>query len=200
MMSDSYQLLHVTLTGFGDTTRTVRILSDSPLMTATVGINLAAAAAREARAALLVDGDTHARLVAGLLDMGNSTGIAEALSIPASLSSHVVRVAVGRDQYLKALLAGQGRMRKGNDRAPHVPREFEQQFQLLAKNYDLTVLLASSDAEKTAAWLPAADVILCARIGVTRVNWLARSVLHLRASGIRLRAVLLWAADAPKAR
>ena len=204
--SDSYQLLHVTLTGFGDTTRVVRVMSDSALLTATVGINLAAAAAREARAALLVDADSQSHLANSLLGITNASGIVEAMSVPSTLPSHIVRVAVGRDQYLKALFQGGSKSRKNekhtataHDDAARLT-EFEQQFRELAKEADLTVVLVSNEADKARPWLPPSDVILCARLGSTRLNWLMRSVLHLRASGIRLRAVLVWAADAPKAR
>jgi hypothetical protein len=203
-VSDSYQLLHVTLTGFGDTARIVRIVSDSAMLTATVGINLAAAAAREARAALVVDADSKARLASTLLGITNATGVAESLAAPSSLSTHVARVAVGRDQYLKALFAGGSRVRRnekinctGPEGSARIA-EFEQQLLALVNEHDLTVLLVASDGEPTAGWLPPADVILCVRLGATKLIWLTRSVLQLRASGVRLRAVLVWAADAPR--
>ena len=53
--SESYQLLHVTLTGFGDTSREVQVVSNDAVLAATVGINLAVAAARDSRSTLLVD-------------------------------------------------------------------------------------------------------------------------------------------------
>lgn len=53
--SESYPLLHVTLTGFGDTSRRVEVVSQDLALGATVAINLAAAAVHDSRSTLLVD-------------------------------------------------------------------------------------------------------------------------------------------------
>jgi hypothetical protein len=195
--SDSYQLLLVTLTGFGDATRAVRVLGDVPLLTAIVGINLAAAAAREARASLIIDGDLRARFVATLLELGQHAGIVESLTEPALLTSRVVPVSVGREQIVRALPAGGGAPHDAKTQPAEVRAAFETALSHLMDQEDFVVMLTSSEADVGAAWLPTADVILCARLGVTKLNWLTRTVIQLRTSGVRLRAVLLWAAPVP---
>lgn len=194
--SDSYQLLLVTLTGFGDTTRVVRVMSDAPRMAATVGINLAAASAREARTTLVLDGDLRVRLVAPMLELVNQGGIAEALTSPASLASRPVRINVGREQTMDALLAGSAST-AASPGTPTLRQQFVEQLQALLTDYDFTVIVAPNDIDVRADWVPSSDVILCVRIGATRLDWLTRAVAHAAASGVRVRGVLAWTARAP---
>ncbi|MEP6779463.1 MAG: hypothetical protein ABJC26_06200 [Gemmatimonadaceae bacterium] len=199
-VSEAYKLLHVTLTGFGDTAHAVRIIGDTGILSATVGINLAAAAARDARATLLIDADSEERLATKLLHIATKKGVAESAAAPNQLRSRIVRTKVGRDQYIDTLFAGRPRTQS----AAEEPANREQltalhdELQSLASEHDLTVILASRASNSNAGLLPSAnDAILCVRQGATKLNWLLRSAAQLRNDNLRLRAVLLWAANAP---
>ena len=199
-VSEAYQLLHVTLTGFGDTAHAVRVVGDTAILSATVGINLAAAAAREARATLLIDADSEERLATSLLHIAPKKGVAESTAAPDQLRSRIVRTKVGRDQYIDTLFAGAQRKRASAESAPQPEQQqaFHDELQLLANEHDLTVILAPSTGDSGAALLPSvSDAILCVRLGATSLRWLMRSTVQLRHSNLRLRAVLLWAARAP---
>lgn len=185
--SESYQLLHVTLTGYGDTSREVQVISSDALLSATIGINLAAAAVRDSRATLLVDVSTPPRIVSRLLKQpsGSATGFSKA-----SLATQVTPAKLGRDLSVDTLsLSGE------------VSNDTKEQLQDIAHDHDFTVVVRSDNAEGTTdSPLPATDVILCARVGVTRLDWLTSQTAELRATQHRVRAVLLWSTRAPSFR
>lgn len=189
--TDSYQMLHVALTAFGDVARNVRVASETPALAATVAINLAAAAARESRTALLVDGNLEAALVATLLRTGKKAGVAESLEFPAAAISRVVKVSIGRGQHIGALLAG-AKPLTGERVDEAQLASLQAALQPLFRQQDLVVLVSPGDVAAAAALLPTSDVILCARVGATSLGWLTGSVKQLRRDGNRLRAVILW--------
>lgn len=182
--SESYQLLHVTLTGFGDTSREVRVLSNDAVLAATVGINLAVAAARDSRSTLLIDATPNHSMVARMFGSSkkNARPTADA---GASLRSKLVRNRVGRDLFLDTIAL------------PAAPLATDELLQL-AHDHDFTVFVQPdapiAPAQET---LPAADVILCVRVGVTGLDWITRKTAELREQNQRLRAVLLWSTRAP---
>jgi hypothetical protein len=106
-------------------------------------------------------------------------------------------VLTGRDQTIDVLFAGE---RRGRPR-PTAERwvALADELRTLAVAYDLTIVLAPADGSdgSDAILATTSDVILCARLGVTPLDWLSRVTGHLRAGQLRLRAVLLWAADGP---
>jgi hypothetical protein len=185
--SESFQLLHVTLTGYGDTSREVQVISSDALLGAAVGINLGAAAARDSRATLLVDTSTPPKLVSRLLGAAENTA---PRGQSASLQSRMASAPVGPSLSVDTLtLVG------------HVSDDVQAELQELAHEHDFTVVVRNDhdDVESTSP-LPATDVILCARVGVTRLDWLMDRVRELRAQQYRVRAVLLWSARAPGGR
>ncbi|MEP6765533.1 MAG: hypothetical protein ABJB66_14555 [Gemmatimonadaceae bacterium] len=199
-VSEAYQLLHVTLTGFGDTAHAVRVIGDTGILSATVGINLAAAAAREARATLLIDADSDERLATKLLHIATKKGVAESTATPSELRSRIVRTKVGRDQYIDTLFAGRPKKATTSDESVNREQQnaLHDELQSLAREHDLTVILASRGSDSNVGLLPSAnDAILCVRLGATKLNWLLQSAIQLRNSNLRLRAVLLWAATSP---
>ena len=185
--SEAYQLLHVTLTGYGDTAREIEIISNDALLGATIGINLAAAAVRDARATLLVDAGPPPRLVNRLLRI---TGGDEKTASAAPLQSQLVKTRIGRDLSIDTLTFSTGASEAATA-----------QLQELANEHDFTVVIRSDITDPAqASLLPTTDVILCARMGVTRLDWLIRKTAELRAQHHRVRAVLLWATRAPSIR
>lgn len=192
--SEAYQLLHITLTGFGDTSREVRVVGTDAVVSATVGINLAAAAVRDSRATLLIDASVPAGTARRLLLLEG--GLVESAFRPsdsdtsASRNVPVFRTRVGRDLYLETALLPAG----ADALSPTEWRE-------LAKEHDFCVIVQPDTAAALRdAPLDSRDVVLCAQVGVTRLDWLTSRAEAVRANGQRVRAVLLWAAGVASAR
>ena len=191
--SEAYQLLHVTLTGYGDTSREVQVISSDALLGATIGINLAAAAVRDSRATLLIDASTPPHLVNRLLRNGADNSMVSNVSpsgAEVSLQTQLITMRLGRDFSLDTLtISGDS-----GDAA-------QEELQAIAHDHDFTVVVQGDGGDATqASPLPAADVILCARVGDTRLDWLITRTAELRAQQRRVRAVLLWATRAPSFR
>lgn len=192
--SEAYQLLHITLTGFGDTSREVRVVGTDAIMSATVGINLAAAAVRDSRATLLIDASVPAgtarRLLlrqGGRVDGTFQTSNSDVRGTP---NVPVFRTRVGRDLYLDTALAPAGADALSSS-----------EWRELAKEQDFCVIVQpDTTAAMRDAPLDSRDVVLCAQVGVTRLDWLTSHAEAVRANGNRVRAVLLWGAGAGSAR
>lgn len=192
--SEAYQLLHITLTGFGDTSREVRVVGTDAIMSATVGINLAAAAVRDSRATLLIDASVPAGTARRLLL--RQGGRAESAfrhthsDVRGKRNVPVFRTRVGRDLYLDTALAPAGADALSSS-----------EWRELAKEQDFCVIVQpDTDATLRDAPLDSRDVVLCAQVGVTRLDWLISRAETVRANGNRVRAVLLWAAGAASVR
>ncbi|MEO7998667.1 MAG: hypothetical protein ABI852_14555 [Gemmatimonadaceae bacterium] len=190
MASESYQLLHITLTGFGDTSREVQVVSNDIVLGATVGINLAAAAVRDLRATLLVDASAPPTIVSRLLRQSKISPASVSATDGSSMQSHVVRTRVGRDVFVDTLAVADARSEVA-----------QQELDDLVRDHDFTVIVqASGNSPELPLPLPAVDTIICARVGVTKLDWLIARTDELRAQNRRVRAVMLWAARAPSSR
>ena len=191
--SEAYQLLHVTLTGHGDTSREVQVISSDALLGATIGINLAAAAVRDSRTTLLIDASTPPRLINRLLrnvvDISKTAAVSTA-GPAVSLQAQLITTRLGRESTLDTLT-----LSSDHSDAAH------EELQAIAHDHDFTVVVRGDGGDATeASPLPGADVILCARVGDTRLDWLITRTAELRAQQRRVRAVLHWATRAPSVR
>jgi hypothetical protein len=65
------------------------------------------------------------------------------------------------------------------------------------RHYDFVVFV--TDTLAAAAVPPDTDVVLCARLGVTPLSWIARAVRTANEQSRRVRAVVLWADSLPLA-
>lgn len=190
LASESYQLLHITLTGFGDTSREVQVVSNDIALGATVGINLAAAAVRDSRATLLIDASTPPTIVSRLLRQPKNNPASAATDSAGSMLSHVARSRVGNDVYVDTLAVADARSEVA-----------QQQLDDLVRDHDFTVIVqAGADEPEHPFPLPVVDAIICARVGVTKLEWLTTRTAELRAQNRRVRAVLLWATRSPSSR
>ncbi len=188
--SDSYQLAHLSLTGLGDVARRVAVIGESSSLTATVAINLASAAAREARAVLLVDLDLKNRLLGELLHIKDRAGMSDVLMGSAELLGGLKEFPAGRDVYMTVLHGGERQPRAvGQERLTVVKEDLSR----LAARYDLTVIIAG-EVHLFNSILPSDDIILVAKATQTPTKWLSTAVSRIRSSGQRVRAVLLWKA------
>ncbi|MES2522816.1 MAG: hypothetical protein V4617_08980 [Gemmatimonadota bacterium] len=189
--AEAWQQLHLTLTGLGDVVRSARVIADQPLLGATLTINLAAAAARESRATLVVEAPSRTPLLSSLLRQNKPRGLLDVQQGRAELRETITEVPIGRDVAIDVMFAG-APVRN----APPVANRSElgEELRRVAARYDLALVMGDESAD---VGIAAHDVIVCARLGVTSLEWLSRVTIQARSSGHRLRAVLLWATDTP---
>ncbi|HEX3159312.1 MAG TPA: hypothetical protein VHQ45_12390 [Gemmatimonadaceae bacterium] len=201
--ADAYRVLHLSVATTGATLPVVTITGEEPAVVATVAANLAARAAMEARSTALVDLDRQHGLVASVLRVRGAPGVAEIGRGQASWPEATVSAIVGRDLTLDVIPAGEPVAPAGSAPAsaspPHTADEMRQELARVAARYDLTVLAAPiTDLARAGGTIaPAADVILCARVGVTRVRDLAAAASSLRGAGLRVHGLVLWDHDGP---
>jgi tyrosine-protein kinase Etk/Wzc len=188
--ADAWQQLHLTLTGLGDVVRTVRVIADQPLLGGTLAINLAAAAARESRATLLIEPPARTPLLALLLRQTKPRGILDVQQGRAEIREVVTEVPVGRDVAVAVLFSGNA---PGNPIAALARPDNGDEIRRISARYDLTLVVGDGPDVGVAA----SDIIICARLGSTSLEWLGRVTNQARADNHRLRAVLLWATDGP---
>jgi len=214
--SDTFVLLHLSLTGVGDMVSQADILSDVPIIGAAVALGTAAAAARDSRAVLIVETSREQALLAHVLNAKVRHTVDDVREGRVSAEEAVHVVTLDRDAHIDVLLAdtlrpeetgffrrrrraavppvrtprrpspSPGPASSGDVNATADPERAA--MQALATRYDLRLHLVG-EAE---GWAPARDVIICTRQGVTALSWLARAVHHTRSRQQRIRTVIVW--------
>ena len=189
--AEAWQQLHLTLTGLGDVVRAVRIVSDQPILGSTLAINLAAAAARESRATLIVEPPARTSMLAMVLRQNKPRGLSDVQQGRAGLREVVTEVPMGRDVAVDVLFSG---TTAGS--APTVSNrgEINEEVRRAAGRYDLTLVVGDPAVD---IGIASYDIIICARLGSTSLDWLSRTMQQARGGNHRLRAVLLWATEMP---
>jgi Mrp family chromosome partitioning ATPase len=195
--ADHYRLLWLALNTTEAPLSFVTVTGDEPALAAVVAVNLAAAAALDARSALVVDTDPAACGTASLLRRAAAPGYAEVLAGAAEWSEVIGAAPVGRDQHIDVVSSGRAASLPALDEA--LAARVRLDLARLARRYDVVVLLAPLAAAKDASRsvLPAPDLVVAARAGHTGVHDLRVDANALRRAGTRLRGVALWATDAP---
>lgn len=203
--NDAWPLLHLTLSHIGDMAREVQVLADQPTVAGAVGLNLASVAARESRATVIVDAALRAGAVVPLLPSGALIPAADHDQRGANDSWDGSRaLPLGRDASVDLLLPRRARQHGGRHSSPVAkPGEegasttSEQALASHLSQYDVVVYVtddAAADVVPTGT-----DLVLCARLGVTPLAWVSRSMRAADDDGRRVRAVVLWADDVPLA-
>ena len=203
----AWPLLHLTLSRIGDVAHAVEVMANQPLLSGAVAVNLAAVAAHESRATVVIDTDRCGRGVALLLPTSALT-TASRTDMRSDAHHHSQWDAprllnIGRDTSIDLVLPRRIRSRQtGADAVTSTATSHEAALMLaelpaLAAHHDLAVYLTDPDRQEP---LPLeADVVLCVQPGVTTMAWLSRMMRELEGRGRRLRAVVLWSADLPVA-
>lgn len=205
---DAWPLLHLTLSHIGDMARHVQVLADRPVLAGAVGLNLSAVAARESRATALVDAAQRAGAIIPLLpasvlerrgtrpahdddpdwDLSRELPLgrdaAVALVLPRRARSYRHRSAQPADPANNGSAAAQ---------EPDVRRALDERL----RHFDFVVFV--TDSSRAPVLPPDSDLVLCARLGVTPLAWLASAVRQADDTGRRIRAVVLWSSDVPLA-
>jgi hypothetical protein len=207
----AWTLLHLTLSRIGDVSRYVEVVADQPVLAGAVALNLSAVAAHESRATVLVDAAPRRGALVSLLPTSVLTS-ASASMASATMASNAARDAsghtpwdaprsmpIGRDMFIDIVLPRRVRSRHtGRDLGASLgAASLVTDLQRVAAHHDLAVFITDHDLDEP---VPSeTDVVLCARLGVTTLDWLSRTVWQLEDRGRRVRAVVLWSADLPLA-
>ncbi|HXF23621.1 MAG TPA: AAA family ATPase, partial [Gemmatimonadaceae bacterium] len=197
LTSESYRTLYLHLAATEASVPIVTVTGDIPGVVATIAANLAAVAAYEARSTLLVDGDPSTSSVSSVLRIESDPGLRGVLSGEIDLFSAIVPTTVGRDRPLDVLPSGHGRI---GTASPDAVRKLHDTLARMERRYDFIVIVApSSYAQlKTNTIVPAPDVVVCARVGVTQIADLRAAVKNLRAAGKLVHGIVLWDDEAPR--
>jgi Mrp family chromosome partitioning ATPase len=197
IISESYRTLYLHLAATDASVPIITVTGDVPAIVATVATNLAAVAAYEARSTLLVDADSTSNAVAAVLRLKSDPGVAGILNEKAELTDAIVSTTIGRDRPLDVLPSGNGRMTNvAMDRVQMLREDFLR----MERRYDFIVISAPTGYTQLATntIIPAADVVMCARMGDTHLTDLRAAVKTLRGVGRYVHGLVLWDDDMPR--
>ena len=190
--TDTYRQLYLSLADAATNLPIVAITGDEPSVVATLSVNLAVAAAHQARHALVIDADVTVHSVSAALHIDPAPGATESLTGEVEWPEVIVHVMVGRDRTIDVIPAG--RRRGPNETAARTLREAVAH---LAKRYDTVVVsapwLREVPLEQTVSASP--RIVVVARTGRTTAVGLKRLVAAIREAGGSARGVVAW--DAP---
>jgi Mrp family chromosome partitioning ATPase len=197
IISESYRTLYLHLAATGASVPVVTVTGHIPAVVATVATNLAAVAAYEARSTLLVDADPASNAVAAVLRIPSEPGLQGVLTGHEDWPRAVVTTTIGRDRPLDVLPGGTGRI--GNA-SPDAVRTVREALGRLERRYDFIVIAAPTSYVQLASntIIPAPDVVICARVGETRLDDLRAEVKSLRGIGRVVHGIVLWDEEAPR--
>ena len=197
IMSEGYRRLYLHLAATEANVPIVTIAGDVAAIVGTVASNLAAAAAYEARSTLLVDVDPATSIVAKVLRVPPNPGFAGIVTSASDWADSIISTTIGRDRPLDVLPAG---TRQFAQPSAEIAERIRGDFARMERRYDLIVIAAPTAfvLQNAAAILPSPDVVLCARIGHTRISDLKKSVDGLRGINLRVHGLVLWDDDLPQ--
>lgn len=184
---EAWSLLHLLLSNTGDVVAQVQVLAQEPVLAGQAAVQLAAVAARESRATVLVDGTRRGRTLEALVAQAprrRAEQRADRRPDDAADAEFLwddrQALVVGPDQVVHLLWPDRGA------RLSAVAEPLRRQL----GGYDLVVLLSDLAEPRT---VPAVrDVVLVLRAGVTPMAWLDAALRSLAAAGRRPRALVLW--------
>jgi len=197
IVSETYRTLYLHLAATGASVPVVTVTGHIPAVVATVATNLAAVAAYEARATLLVDADPASNAVASVLRIPSDPGLYGILTGRNDWPRAVVSATIGRDRPLDVLPSGTGRIGAAS---PDAVRTVREALGRLERRYDFIVIAAPTSYVQLATntIIPAPDVVVCARVGETRLDDLRAEVKSLRGIGRLVHGIVLWDEETPR--
>jgi Mrp family chromosome partitioning ATPase len=203
LASDGFRLLHTQLADRSFQLPLVAVLGDSPVVTAVVAANLAAAVARQVRTTLLVDADFETHSLATITRVRREPGLANVISGEAEWATAVSSVVVDRDRTMDVLPGGSfGLMPSGRGRRlDAADAGLAEILERVSRRYECVVVSMPISRHgtipiPTSARMPA---VVCVRTGRTRVNGLSEVMAALREHGALVRGLVIWDRDDPMA-
>ena len=196
VVSEGYRRLYLHLAATEANVPVVTVAGDDAAIVATVASNIAAAAAYEARSTLLVDVDPSSSTIAAVFRIPSNPGLVGIIEDTADWAEATVQTTIGRDRPLDVMPSGTRRIAApaGAD-----AERLREDFQRMKRRYDLVVIAAPIAylLRTTDSIIPGPDVVLCARVGHTRISRLKYSVEKLRDLDLRIHGLVLWNDDMP---
>ncbi|HVF39825.1 MAG TPA: hypothetical protein VM939_07985 [Gemmatimonadaceae bacterium] len=196
IVSDSYRRLYLHLAATEANIPIVTVAGDDAGIVATIASNIGAAAAYEARGVLLVDVDPTTSAVSHVFRIASNPGLAGIVAGSADWPEAIVHTAIGRDRWLDVLPSGTKRIGAPSEETAERVRG---DFARMERRYDLIVIAAPTAymQRSGASIIPGPDIVLCARIGHTRITHLRSAVEGLRQLNLRIHGLVLWNDDLP---
>jgi Mrp family chromosome partitioning ATPase len=193
--AEHYRQIYLHLTGREEPLTTVTVTGDEPDVAAVVATNLAAFNVREARSAIVVDTDPLSASVSRALHVPSEPGLSDVLSGTAAWPDAMQYVTLGRDQVLAVMPSGRRSGQPSPDRAERVRSELSR----LSARHDLIVFTAALEQARRhpTTVLLSSDIVLCVRIGHTRIKELRAMAVELREAGMTVHGIVLWDAEPP---
>lgn len=197
LTDDDFRLLHDHL-ATAATASVLTVTGDEAGVVAAVAANVAAYSANEARTTLLVDADLEHCAIAGVMRVRAEPGIGDILAGRADWAESIAAATVGRDCTVFVIPSGRCDTTRFDEGAASAVRTG---LARMARRYDVVVLALPLALLRKGGIgvLPAPEVVLCARVAHTPLAELRQSVEAVRASGARVRGIVLWRADLPHA-
>ena len=197
IVSENYRRLYLHLAATEANVPIVTVVGDDAEIVGTVASNLAASAAYEARSTLLVDADPTTSIVSSVLRVRPNPGFAGIISGSSDWPDAIISTTIGRDRPLDVVPSG---TRQVEPPSPEAAERIREDFARMERRYDLIVIAAPTRyiLEQSTAVIPSPDIVVCARIGRTRISDLRKSVERLRRLDLRVHGIVLWDDDPPQ--
>ena len=189
--SPAYRFLYLHLSGIAAGSPAVLVTGRDVNVVAVVAANVAALAALDARASLVVDAEPDG-CVAGAMRVRPAPGMAEIARDGFAWAEAAVAQTVGRDRSTDVIPAG-ARDASRDAIVAAIARELPR----LTRRYDSVVVTAGAASLIDAPVMPLSRVVYCARAGVTPIETLQADVHALAEAGAYVTAVALWDRDEP---
>jgi hypothetical protein len=187
----SYQLTYLHVVRAGATRLSLTITGADTGIAAVVAMNVAAIAADEARSTILIDTDALVLPVAAALRCHAEPGIADILRSHIDWAEVTTQTMAGRNRTIDVIPSG-------ISPTPLDPAAvtdlFRQEAPRLARHYEAIVVVASLEhvVAGLGGALPVPDVVVCARVGHTRLADLRAALDGIRQGGGTPIGVVLW--------
>ncbi|HUF64497.1 MAG TPA: hypothetical protein VMM17_00830 [Gemmatimonadaceae bacterium] len=190
-----YRSIYLHITTREEPLTNLTITGDEPELSALVGVNVAAFDVREARSAIVIDTDPITAGVARALEVPSEPGLRDVLSGATGWTDAMQYVPIGRDQLLAVMPSG----RRGGEPSAGLAERVRADLTRLASRHDLIVFVASVEQARVhpTTVLLSRDVVLCARLGHTRIRRLREMMKHLRSADMTVHGLVLWDAEPP---
>ena len=192
--TDTYRQLYLSLADAATNLPVVAFTGDEPSVVATMSVNVAVAAAHQARHALVIDADVTVHSVSAALHIAPAPGATESLTGEVEWPEVIVHAMVGRDRTIDVIPAGR---RRAHDEV--AARTLREAVAHLARRYDTVVVsapwLREVPLEQTVSASP--RIVIVARTGRTTAVGLKRLVAAIRDAGGSIGGVVAWEAPDP---
>ena len=190
--ADAYRFLYLHASSSTPGSLVAAITGRDRAIAAVVAANVAASAALDARASLLVDADPKG-VTAGVMRVRPSPGMAEIASGEMPWAEAPIAQVVGRDRSADVITAGARPVSSAV-----IAAAFARDLPRLTRRYDTVVLTSSLEPLLAAPVLPVPRIIYCLRAGETTVAELTTDIAALREMGAQLLGLVLWDRDEPQ--